>query len=178
MSVTGVTITPGNFFLEAARITIDGTDIGATKGGFSVKPNISRVVATCDQHGDTPVKSWNKGVTVQIKFGLLETSYANLLRILHREATSFSTGGTAVGLGGKYAGEITSTKAIIARPVTTAAGDGSRDITIPKAVMVDVDEIKVGPDQEIMFMTTWEAELDTTLTRGKQMATFGLNTAT
>lgn len=174
------TLTQSSITLEPMRVTIGGVAMGGTKGGVKITVKHEEQEVTVDQYGRTPVKSFNAGDRIEIKFTLAESSYANLAKVL-RTSTLRSTGGTAVGVGGLYAGSKDSTSdavALLFHPINTDDGTLTRDINVWKATCDDVGELMYGPDGATMFETTWHAYLDTSKTAGKMLIDFGLTAAT
>ncbi|HYE91293.1 MAG TPA: hypothetical protein VEA38_09750 [Terriglobales bacterium] len=174
------TPTIGDVTLENMRVTIGGTAMGMTLGGVTISFTGKKTVARADQYGDSIIKSWNGGIGIRAKFGLLETTYANMAKVL-REATLRSSGGTAVGIGGLFAGSKISTTdgvALLFHPLAIDDGTLTRDINIWRAVPDVPEPFKYGPDQVNAFMVEYEGELDLSKTAGKMLADFGLAAAT
>lgn len=177
---TAFTLTPGDIRLDNMRVTIGGTAMGGTVGGVEISVTHETLEQTVDQYGKTPVQTFNQGDRVTVKFGLAESTYANLAKSLGT-GTLRSSGGTAVGVGGKFSGAFVGSSvavALIFHPLDKDDSAVTNDINVWKAVCLRCDPIKYGPDQMTMFATEWLAIVDTSKTAGKQLIDFGLAAAT
>lgn len=101
-----------NINMDLADVTFDGVSLGFTKGGVEVNITQAFVDAIIDDFGDTPVKTYDKGVQIEVIVHLAESARANL-------AVAFPT---AVVMGdrlkfGAQAGSVIPTGRLVINPV-------------------------------------------------------------
>lgn len=175
------TPTPGNIILPNMRITIGGSAMGLTIGGVEIECTSEWLKATSDQYGSMVVNQFNTGDDVKVKFGLHEFSYANLNRALGVTSTLRSTGGTAVGLGGLYAGakSVSQAVALIFHPLDEDDTSLVDDINVWKAIL-HCEAISFGGKgkSETQLNVNCDVIADTSKTQGKMLVDFGLAAAT
>lgn len=101
-----------NIQMDLADVTFDGVSLGYTKGGVEVNITQAFVDAIIDDFGDTPVKTWDKGVAIEVIVHLAESARANL-------AVAFPTAidaGDRLKFGGQ-AGAVISPGRLVINPV-------------------------------------------------------------
>lgn len=177
---TAFTLTAADLRLDNHRVTIGGTAMGGTIGGVEFAVNTEVLEVTVDQYGKTVVQTYNVGDAVMVKLTLAESTLANLNRALHT-STLRSSGGTAVGVGGLFAGAKVGTTAAVAlifHPIDKDDAVLTHDVNVWKAICRRCSPIKHGPDQITLFETEWLVLLDTSKTAGKMLIDFGLAAAT
>jgi hypothetical protein len=58
--------TLSNIQMDLADVTFNGVSLGYTKGGVEVNITQAFVDAIIDDFGDTPVKTWDKGIAIEV----------------------------------------------------------------------------------------------------------------
>lgn len=179
---TAFTPTPTNILLPNMRATIAGTAMGLTVGGVEVTHNPEWHKVGSDQYGGMNVQGFHIGDEVSVKFGLAEFSYANLAKALGPTSTLRSSGGTAVGVGGLYAGAKIATAvgvALIFHPLDEDDSSLVDDINVWEAIL-RCDPIQFGGKGkgELVLNVTADVYADTSKTQGKMLIDFGLAAAT
>ena len=179
---TAFTPTPSGILLPNMRINIAATAMGLTIGGVEVECNPEMLRISSDQYGNMIVQMYNTGDEVKLKFGLTEFSYANPAKAVGPTSTLRSTGGTAVGVGGLYAGAKIGTSvavALIFHPLDEDDTSLIDDINVWKAIL------RCGPMQfggkgkgELILPIECDVIADTSKTQGKMLIDFGLAAAT
>jgi len=165
--------------LEPMVVKIGGTNYGTTVGGISISIEITSVEQRADQY-DGPLNTWLTGIGCTVTFTMLETDYTAMAAVF-KQSTLRSTGGTAVGFGGRVPAAYdaqTNGVTINLHPAATDDGTLTRDINLWKALLTDVRPIGYGPDGTTKWEVTFKAHLDTSLAAGKMLADFGLTAAT
>ena len=176
-----ITVDATKIRLDNYRVNVGGTDMGLTEGGVEIAIQQKIVEITGDAYGITPLNTKNAGVRVTVKFAVKETLYNGKLSKIWHEGTLRSTGGDAIGFGGKLAGELdglTNAVAIILHPLDQADATLTFDINVWKAIPIGDPVIKAGPDKETIYEVTFLALRDSTKTAGKQLIDVGLAAAT
>ena len=165
--------------LEPMVVKIGGTNYGVTDGGVTLTIEHSTVEQRCDQY-DGPLNTWFQGIACSATFTLLETDYT-LMSIALLASTLRSTGGTAVGIGGKVPASLDAQSngvTINLHPAGTDDGTLTRDINIWKALATEFRPLEYAKDKVTKFEVTFKGHLDTSKTAGKMLADFGLTAAT
>jgi hypothetical protein len=128
------------------------------------------------------VQMFNTGDEVKVKFGLAEFSYANLAKALGPSSTLRSSGGTAVGVGGLYAGAKVGTTvavALIFHPLDEDDTSLVDDINVWKAwARCGAMQFGGKGKGELILPVECEVMADTSKTQGKMLIDFGLAAAT
>lgn len=177
------TPTASGILMPNMRVSIAGTAMGLTEGGIEIIPQSDWLKVPTDQYGTSTAQMFSLGDNVDLRFGLMEFSYANLNRALGTTSTLRSTGGTAVGLGGLYAAAKVGTTvavALIFHPLDEDDTSLIDDINVWKAVCTKCEPLQYGGigKGKLTLMTEWHATLDTSKTAGKMLIDWGLAAAT
>lgn len=125
--------TLNNINMDLADVTFDGTSLGFTKGGVEVNITQAFVDAIIDDFGDVPVRTYDKGTSIEVIVHLAESARENL-------AVAFPS---AVVMGdrlkfGAQAGSVIPTGRLVINPVAgnldpivVYAARPTSDVTIP-----------------------------------------------
>jgi hypothetical protein len=173
-------ITVADIILEPVVVKVGSTNIGVTEGGVRLRIEQEVVEQKVDQY-DGPINTWRTGLMVSVTFRMLQPSYTNMALVLWG-STARSSGGTALGMGGKVPGANdaqTDGVTINLHPAKTDDATLTRDVNIWKCVPIEVGEISYGKDGTPSIEVTFKGHLDTSKTAaGKGLLDFGLTAAT
>jgi hypothetical protein len=86
-----------NIKLGVCQVTWDGVDLGLTQGGVEIAISTTSHEVKVDQYGDTPVDDYITGRTCKAKVPLVETTIANMARIMPGAVLKQSGGTKATG---------------------------------------------------------------------------------
>jgi hypothetical protein len=164
-----------NVALGVCSVTVDGVDIGHTKGGCEVtyEPNYHTV--TVDKYGETPVDERLNGETLMVKVPFAEYTLSNL-----EKAIPFTTRAGAADarrLMGSSAGQKGRNKAValVLHPIN----EGTRrfDIVLYKAFAHSAVTLNHKNDEERIIEVEFVALVDETKSDGNYLGLVGDSTA-
>lgn len=149
-----------NVKVGVANLTLDGTDLGYTKGGVEVEVSTEKYTVTVDQFGQTPINDYIIGRSISVTTPLAETTIDNLVQIMPG-ATKIGSGPTKAevktGVGTNL---ITNAGKLVVSPIAT--NDASEDIVIPKAATAGNMTFSYNLDSERVFNVQWTGYPDPT----------------
>ncbi|MCK9461589.1 MAG: hypothetical protein M0R80_18325 [Proteobacteria bacterium] len=162
--------------LGICSVSINGTDIGHTKGGVEVtyKPEFSEI--SVDLYGGSIVDKRLKAEDFQVKVPLAEYTLANLKKVIPSGDLVESGGKTALKIG-RQAGYslLNEAQRLVLHPVSREASDISFDVIVWKAVQIG--EIKLGfNDSETIMEAQYQAFIDESKANKNYLATIGDST--
>jgi len=164
-----------NVQVGVCEITIDGVNIGHTKGGveFTYEPEFFE--ATVDKYGNTPVESFLVGETATLKVPLAEFTIANMgVAIM---AGQFAGAGNARREFGSQSGVKGSDNAyeVVAHPINE--GTRRHDIVLYKAYVSEAFTLSHMVDEEKIIEVTFKALVDETNGNFNRLGMIGDSTA-
>lgn len=146
--------------LGTCLITLDGADLGYTKGGVEVSVETSTHDTMIDQFGETPVKSFIQGRTCKVVMNLAETTLDNLVKIMPG-ATKLSTSGNRVDVTSGVGEDLQKlAKPLILHPIALPINDKSEDFTLPAASTPGAINFAYKKDDERVFTAEFMAYPD------------------
>lgn len=173
-------ITVADIKLQPMTVKIGSTNIGVTDGGLSLEIEQQTLEQRCDQY-DGPVNTWLLGKAVSISVKVLQLSLANL-QLLIWGATTRSTGGSAVGIGGKVPGANDAQTDGFTLNMHPAASDTTSlasDVNAFKVIVDKIGTITYGKEATVSAEVTFKPHIDTSkVAAGNAMLDFGLTAAT
>ena len=164
--------TPADIKIAPASVTYKTVDLGNTKGGVTVSVDTDYTDVTTDQFGSSMLDKRALGEHVTVTVPLVEYTQANIGTALplstdvsgSRKNLGSLPGTSMLGLSGR----------LVIRPVGTS---GAEDIIVHKAVVEDVADISISPEEERITEVTFRGFIDTTRTAGDYLVQFGDSTA-
>lgn len=148
--------------LGVCKVTYDGTDLGYTKGGCTLRITPNQYEVTVDEYGSIPMKEFDMGYAIEADVSLAQHSFNQIdaaVPVLNQAGTDKRTYGDTVGT--EIAG-----KELVLDPVYSAAG---YKVTIYKAVPVANFEVNYSVDAEKVVGITFKGTLDDTRAAGDQL---------
>lgn len=163
-----------NVQVGVCEVTINGTNLGHTKGGveFTYEPEYHEV--TVDKYGNTPVESYLTGETVTLKVPLAEFTIANI----------------GVGIPGQFAGAANRRREfgsnagikggdnsyeVVAHPINS--GTRANDIVLYKAYVSESFSLNHMIDEEKIIELTFKALVDESNGNFNRLGMIGDSTA-
>lgn len=151
-----------NVRIGVCSISLDGTDLGYTKGGVSVQISTETYRVTVDQFGMTAINDYVMGTNIQVTTPLAESTIENMAFVM-ADGTVVTDGvdatkkkvnvGSGVGVNLlAIAGELT------LHPIGVA--DASQDLVLPKASASGQLDFAFQLDAERVFNAVWQGYPD------------------
>jgi hypothetical protein len=145
-----------NVLIGQATISIDGTDIGYTKGGTTLRRAVTWVEVKADQHPGV-VRMGRSEERLTIKTTLLEGTLENLRVALGYPSSSLTNGGNTLTLGDNNVCSVEEHEIVL---TAVAPGCGARIITLGRCVSRSDLEYVMKRDEETGFEVEFEVLKD------------------
>jgi hypothetical protein len=163
-----------NISIGPAFIYYNGVHLGHTYGGVSVSITQNVFELKSDQYGETPVRTQDAGVSIDVTANLTESTFANL-QVLFASASLVSEDEGPplitehLEFGKPIGGSIT------AYPLIVEPTDGSDIITIYKAApnIGSAIEIAFNNESQRVYATTFKGLIDDSRAEGDQLFRIG-----
>jgi hypothetical protein len=144
------TITPTNLDLGPCRVTYNSVDLGGTKGGVTITPEIATSPLQVDQLGDTDLDHRVSGMKFRVKLALAEIGLKDNWAIAFPSSTLVTNGADKklvfdLNIGQSLLGLA---EELVIHPLSKADADLDGDFTFPKAVVISPPEFKFAPDEQ------------------------------
>ena len=163
-----------NVNIGTCNVSIDGVDVGHTKGDvvFTYEPSIHEV--TVNKFGSTPAEAILVGERVTVVVPFAETSLANIQKVIQLS----STGGVKATIGGTVGDRIGATEGVelVLHPIANLTADLTDDIIIYKAVVISSVELGFMVEGEKIMTITFLALIDEGRTDSDQLCLIGDST--
>ncbi|QNK01665.1 hypothetical protein [Dyella telluris] len=145
-----------NVKIGVCKVTLDGTDLGYTKGGVDVEVTTDTHAVNVDQFGNTPISEYIMGRKISVTCPLAETTVENLKLIMPgTTVVTEGTGPTAkkqalvqVGTGINL---LNQAKKLVLHPIGLDDADQSEDLVIPLAATAGALKFAYKVDDERVF---------------------------
>lgn len=144
------TVTPTNLDLGPCRVSFDGIDLGGTKGGVTITPEMSMAPITVDQYGDTELDHRVSGMKWRLKVGLAEVIKKENWKVAFPFADLVADGADKKIVFDLKMGQslLALAKELIIHPLNQDDAVLDGDFTFPKAAAMSASEIKLSPDEQ------------------------------
>lgn len=158
--------------MGACSVTVNGVDIGHTKGGVEVAYTPTVKPVTVDLYGDTPVEFKLTGEKLTAKIPFAEVTIANLNKAMVH-GTLAGAGNARLTLGSQ-AGKSGIAKAvqIVLHPLAQGASR-AYDIVMYKAYPISPIPVNMKVDAENIITVEFQALIDETKSDGNYIGLFG-----
>lgn len=168
MTIYDTNFSTDNISLGPCYVYWNGNHVGHTYGGVSVSITQTAYDLKSDQYGDTPVKSIDGGVSIEVTANLTEATFDNL-RMLFASGSYSASPVEHITFGKPVGGEIT-TGELVLEPT-----DGSEIFQIYKAAANVGGAIEIGytTDKQRVFACKFKGMIDNTRVSGDQMFRIG-----
>lgn len=165
MSIYPTTFDSDNLQLGPCYVYWNGAHVGHIKGGVSVSITQSAYELKSDNYGDTPLKSVDAGVAIEVTVNLAEITFNNLkmLSASAEDETTYLTFGKPIG------------GAIITGELLIEPQDGSPIIQIYKAAanLGSAVELSYTADNQRVIACKFKGLIDDSRTEGDQLFRLG-----
>lgn len=150
-----------NISIGPAYVYFAGRHVGHTYGGVSIAITQNVYELKSDQYGETPVRTLDAGLVVEVTVNLTESTFANL-KMLFASATDQTTYLTF----GKPVGGAITTGELVIEPI-----DGSDIFQIYKAAPNIGGAVEIGftTDNQRVFSCKFAALIDDSRSSGDQL---------
>lgn len=165
-----------NLRLGHCEITYNSVDLGHTKGGCEVSLANDTYEATVDLYGSSPVKTFDKGLRVEVKVTLSEYQLDIMKEVIPSSTKIEGTGGTPVDAlsFGKEAGSEIVGALLTLHPIDGNSTD--EDVSIYKAVPIGEVKLPYKIDEETTYEVTFLGLIDDSKSDGNLIGKFGTET--
>jgi hypothetical protein len=163
-----------NVKMGVCSVSLDGTDLGHTKGGVTVEyePVIQDI--TVDKYGETPSEKVLTGEHLRATVPLAESTIANIGNAIPAGTTTDSK----ITLGGQVGDRLLALAGeLVLHPIANDSDDLSEDVVIYKAVAVETVELPFMVDEERVVEVTFEGMIDESRSDGDMLGLIGDSTA-
>lgn len=162
-----------NVQVGVCEVTINGTNLGHTKGSVEFTYEPEYFEATVDKYGNTPVNSYLIGQSVTLKVPLAEFTIANLGVAM---VGQFAGAGNTRRQFGSNAGVKGTDNAyeVVAHPINE--GTRRHDIVLYKAYVSEAFTLTHAVDEEKIIEVTFKALVDETKSNNNYLGMIGDST--
>lgn len=155
-------------------VTLNGVDLGHTKGGVEVSYEPQHHDVTVDQYGETIVEKYLTGEKLSAKVPLAEYTIANL-RVAAPQGTFAGAANSRLTLGAKSGKKATEDSyQLVLHPINE--GTRRHDVIIHKAYVANQIVLNHKFDEEKIIEVEFEGLLDETKSDGNYLGLIGDST--
>lgn len=162
-----------NIALGPCSIIVDGTDIGHTIGGTTLKYTPTYHDTVVDKYGKTVVEKWLVSEKWEAEFSIAEFTFANL-KVAMPEGTQTSTKITLGAIAGKKLSS--AAHVVVLHPNEKASNDKSADAVFYKGVISGPISIDYKSDGERILKCQLEGLIDESRSDGNLLGLIGDST--
>lgn len=158
--------------MGVCSVTLDGNDIGHTKGGVEIAYEPVLKDVTVDLYGETPVEKKLIGEKLTAKIPFAEYTIANLNKAMPH--TTLAGAGNARATVGSQSGKSAIAKAVqlVIHPIAAGASR-AYDVVMYKAYQSGKIALHHKIDEEKIVMVEYQALIDETKSDGNYLGLFG-----
>ena len=161
-----------NVQMGVCTVSIDGVDIGHTKGGVEVVYEPEYADVTVDLYGNTPVDKKLIGEHLKVKIPFAEFTVANLKKAI-ANATLAGAGNARATLGKKSGQSISDVaEQIVIHPIA-AGSSRAYDVVLYKAAPISEVVLAHQVDEQKTIMVEFEALIDEGKADGNYLGLLG-----
>lgn len=166
-----------NIKIGTNKVTLNGIDLGFTKGGDTFSYEVEKVDILVNDFGNTPVDKAIVGEKVSVKVILTEWQIANMKVAMPAGSVVGGTGGRmTLGREAGYRLGDNANQLILRPKRNVETNDPSEDIVIYKAVSTEPVEIGMSNDEQIIYEVTFTGLIDTSKSNGNYLGFIGDST--
>lgn len=162
-----------NIRLGHCEATYNSVDLGHTKGGVEITLSQDVYEATVDKYGSSPVKTFDKGLRVEVKLTLAEYQLDIMKAVINQAVKVEGSGGTPVDAVtfGKEAGSEIAGALLTLHPIDGTSTQ--EDVSIYKAVPIGEVKLPYKIDEETTYEVTLLGLIDESKSDGNLIGKFG-----